>query len=78
MANVLQSAAGEMAVMAIWSIVLAERCSDVVGSKRITFPWALPGLPSAQRSTASKTASCLCSPKATLPLRIHAAHVRFS
>jgi hypothetical protein len=41
-ANVLQSAAGEMALMAIWSIVLAERCSDVVGSKRMTFPCELP------------------------------------
>ncbi len=53
MANVLQSAAGEMAVIAIWSIVLAERCSDVVGSKRITFPCALPSLLSAQSSTAA-------------------------
>ncbi len=42
-AKVLQSAAGAMAETAIWSIVLDEMCSDVVGSKRITFPWALPG-----------------------------------
>lgn len=42
-AYVLQSAAGAKAVIGIWSIVLAEMCSDVVGSKRMTFPWALPG-----------------------------------
>ena len=42
MAYVLQSAAGAKAVIGIWSIVLAEICSDVVGSKRMTFPWELP------------------------------------
>ena len=42
MAKVLQSAAGASDVIAIWSIVLAEMCSEVVGSNRITFPWALP------------------------------------
>jgi len=42
MANVLQSAAGAIAVMAIWSIVLAERCSDVVGSNMMTLPCVLP------------------------------------
>ena len=42
MAKVLQSAAGAMAVIAIWSMVLADMCSDVVGSKRITLPWVLP------------------------------------
>lgn len=26
----------------IWSIVLAEMCSEVVGSNMITFPWVLP------------------------------------
>jgi hypothetical protein len=41
-AYVLQSAAGARAVIGIWSIVLAEMCSEVVGSKRITFPWAFP------------------------------------
>jgi hypothetical protein len=41
-AYVRQSAAGARAVIGIWSIVLAEMCSDVVGSKRITFPWAFP------------------------------------
>lgn len=38
MANVLQSAEGASAVTAIWSIVLAEMCSDVVGSKSMMFP----------------------------------------
>lgn len=38
MAYVLQSAAGAKAVIGIWSIVLAEMCSEVVGSKRMTFP----------------------------------------
>jgi len=42
MAYVLQSAAGAKAVIGIWSIVLAEMCSDVVGSNKITFPWAFP------------------------------------
>lgn len=42
MAKVLQSAAGAMAVMDIWSMVLAEMCSDVVGSNWITLPWIFP------------------------------------
>lgn len=42
-AKVLQSADGANAVTAIWSIVLAEMCSEVVGSKRMMFPWVLPG-----------------------------------
>ncbi len=42
-AKVLQSAAGARAVIAIWSMVLAEICSEVVGSKRITFPCVFPG-----------------------------------
>jgi hypothetical protein len=37
MAKVLQSAAGANAVMGS-KIVLAERCSDVEGSKRMMFP----------------------------------------
>lgn len=40
-ANVLQSAAGANAVMGS-NMVLAERCSDVEGSKRMMFPCALP------------------------------------
>lgn len=44
MANVLQSADGASAVTAIWSIVLAEMCSEVVGSKRMIFPCVLPGI----------------------------------
>lgn len=43
MANVLQSEEGAMDVMAIWSRVLAEMCSEVVGSKSMTLPWELPG-----------------------------------
>lgn len=42
MANVLQSADGASAVTAIWSMVLDEMCSEVVGSKRIMLPWVLP------------------------------------
>jgi hypothetical protein len=42
MAYVLQSAAGANAVIGIWSIVLAEICSEVDGSNKITFPCALP------------------------------------
>jgi hypothetical protein len=41
MANVLQSAAGASAVIGS-NIVLADMCSDVVGSKRITLPCELP------------------------------------
>jgi len=41
-ANVRQSDAGASAVTAIWSIVLVEICSDVVGSNRIMLPWVLP------------------------------------
>lgn len=41
-ANVLQSAAGASAVTAIWSIVLEEICSDVVGSNRMMLPCVLP------------------------------------
>lgn len=37
-ANVRQSADGASAVTAIWSIVLAEMCSEVVGSKSMMFP----------------------------------------
>lgn len=37
-AYVLQSAAGDKAVIGIWSNVLAEMCSDVVGSNNITLP----------------------------------------
>jgi hypothetical protein len=40
-AKVLQSAAGANAVMGS-KIVLAEMCSDVDGSKRMTLPWAFP------------------------------------
>src|SRR5438477_11375826 len=43
-AYVRQSAAGARAVTAIWSMVLAEMCSDVAGSKRMMFPWVFPGL----------------------------------
>lgn len=43
MANVRQSAAGAIAVTIIWSIVLADMCSDVVGSNSIMFPCELPG-----------------------------------
>ena len=46
MAKVLQSAAGASDVIAIWSIVLAEMCSEVVGSNRITFPLAATPLQS--------------------------------
>lgn len=41
-AYVRQSADGAIEVIGIWSIVLAEMCSEVDGSKRITFPCALP------------------------------------
>lgn len=37
-AYVLQSAAGASEVIGIWSIVLAEICSDVDGSNNITLP----------------------------------------
>lgn len=42
MAKVRQSPDGAREVTAIWSRVLAERCSDVVGSKRMTDPWEFP------------------------------------
>ena len=38
MAYVRQSADGASAVIGIWSIVLAEMCSEVMGSNKITFP----------------------------------------
>lgn len=38
MANVLQSPDGARAVTAIWSIVLAETCSEVAGSNRMIVP----------------------------------------
>lgn len=41
MANVLQSGAGASAVTGS-NIVLAETCSDVEGSNKMTLPWALP------------------------------------
>jgi hypothetical protein len=41
MAKVLQSEAGARAVMGS-KIVLAERCSEVEGSKRMMLPWAFP------------------------------------
>ena len=41
-AYVLQSAAGAKAVIGIWSIVLADICSEVEGSNKITFPCELP------------------------------------
>lgn len=41
-AKVRQSADGANAVTAIWSIVLAEICSEVVGSNSIIFPCVLP------------------------------------
>lgn len=54
-ANVLQSEAGANAVMGS-NMVLAERCSDVEGSKRMMLPCALPGaimsVPAARRCTA--------------------------
>lgn len=57
-ANVLQSADGAKAVTAIWSMVLDEMCSDVVGSKRITFPWVLPA--SNMSKKPSKTIAWRC------------------
>lgn len=42
MANVRQSAAGAIAVTAIWSIVLEEMCSHVCGSKRVMLPCVFP------------------------------------
>lgn len=41
-ANVRQSEEGARDVIAIWSIVLNEICSEVVGSKRMIFPLVLP------------------------------------
>ena len=42
MAKVRQSADGANEVTAIWSSVLEEMCSDVLGSKSIMFPFELP------------------------------------
>lgn len=55
MANVRQSADGARAVTAIWSMVRAEMCSDVVGSKSIMFPWVLPKLRVSRPSKLQKT-----------------------
>lgn len=41
MANVLQSAAGAIAVIGS-KIVRAEMCSDVDGSNKMMLPWSLP------------------------------------
>lgn len=54
-AKVLQSAAGANAVIGIWSMVRADMCSEVMGSKRITFPCTLPGV---EISTARSSRVC--------------------
>jgi hypothetical protein len=68
-ANVLQSAAGARAVMGSY-MVLAETCSAVDGSKRITLPWAFP-----KRSVSAWLCNCTeeISPKAIFEFFIHAA-----
>lgn len=78
MAKVLQSAAGASDVIAIWSIVLAEMCSEVVGSKRITFPCVLPSSRSQYTFNRFRGSCCDNIPKATFPFLIHAAQVIFS
>lgn len=77
-AKVLQSADGANAVTAIWSIVLAEICSEVVGSKRIMFPWVLPGGSCHISSCRDFEGKVSGLPNATLPFLIHAATVRCS
>lgn len=41
-AKVLQSPPGASAVTAIWSMVLAETCSEVAGSNKMMVPWEFP------------------------------------
>lgn len=72
-ANVLQSAAGASAVMGS-NMVLADICSDVDGSNKMTFPCELP---EECKRTSIKIRCRETSPNAILEFFIHAA-VRMS
>jgi hypothetical protein len=71
-AKVLQSEAGANAVMGS-KMVLAERCSDVEGSKRMMLPCAFPGPLLAPRLAGAILPAPEDSPKATFPFLIHVA-----
>jgi hypothetical protein len=65
-AKVLQSAAGANAVIGS-KIVLAEMCSEVEGSKRMTLPWAFPSPVLAAEVAGATTVSGLTKRNIAVP-----------